>query len=374
MATDVSLKLRRAAVVVNHKRILRLMHEDNLLCLRQRAFVPATTDSNHGWQVVANLTRGMILTGIDQLWVADITYIRMREEFAFLAVVLDAFSRRVVGWALEAHLQASLAIAALRTAIAARRPPPGSLIHHSDRGVQYACKDYTDLLAAHDIRPSMSRIGCPYDNAKAESFMKTLKQEEVDGRTYRDINEARAAIGTFLEDVYNRRRLHSALAYQSPAEFEVSLYSQEGMGIMITASRSLATARYRGRARSRLAPPRQAANRGLLRRAQSQPVPNLPCLTAGVQFIFLSFFFGRRATEVESRLLGDNAQDLLAFRIDQHDLALDPPNSSPLVCGISFAMVSGTGTSAIDAGTVAPTAARNPVGSGLFFCVFVTLS
>jgi transposase InsO family protein len=219
----VTFELRRAGVVVNHKRVLRLMHEDNLLCLRQRAFVPATTDSNHGWRVVPNLTYGIVLTGIDQLWVADITYIRMREEFAYLAVVLDAFSRRVIGWALETHLQASLAIAALNMALAARRPAPGSLIHHSDRGVQYACNDYTDILEAYDLQPSMSRIGCPYDNAKAESFMKTLKNDEVDGRSYRDIDEARSAIGTFLEDVYNRRRLHSALAYRPPAEFEANL-------------------------------------------------------------------------------------------------------------------------------------------------------
>ena len=219
----VTFELRRAGVVVNHKRVLRFMHEDNLLCLRRRAFVPATTDSNHGWRVVPNLTYGIVLTGIDQLWVADITYIRMREEFAYLAVVLDAFSRRVIGWALEAHLQASLAIAALNMALAARRPAPGSLIHHSDRGVQYACNDYTDILEAYDLRASMSRIGCPYDNAKAESFMKTLKNDEVDGRSYRDIDEARAAIGTFLEDVYNRRRLHSALAYRPPAEFEANL-------------------------------------------------------------------------------------------------------------------------------------------------------
>jgi transposase InsO family protein len=219
----VTFELRRAGVVVNHKRVLRLMHEDNLLCLRQRAFVPATTDSNHGWRVVPNLTYGIVLTGIDQLWVADITYIRMREEFVYLAVVLDAFSRRVIGWALETHLQASLAIAALNMALVARRPAPGSLIHHSDRGVQYACNDYTDILQAYDLRPSMSRIGCPYDNAKAESFMKTLKNDEVDGRSYRDIDEARSAIGTFMEDVYNRRRLHSALAYQPPAEFEANL-------------------------------------------------------------------------------------------------------------------------------------------------------
>lgn len=219
----VAVELRRAGVVVNHKRVLRLMREDNLLCLRRRAFVPATTDSNHGWRVVPNLTYGIVLTGIDQLWVADITYIRLSEEFAYLAVVLDAFSRRVIGWALAVHLQASLATAALNMALAVRRPAPGSLIHHSDRGVQYACNDYTDLLEAHDIRASMSRIGCPYDNAKAESFMKTLKQEEVDGRAYRDIDEARSAIGTFLEDVYNRHRLHSALAYRPPAEFEANL-------------------------------------------------------------------------------------------------------------------------------------------------------
>jgi putative transposase len=245
----IAAQLRREGLAVNHKRVLRLMREDNLLCLRKRAFVPVTTDSRHSWRVVANLARGMVPTGLDQLWVADITYIRLQEEFAFLAVVLDAFSRRVIGWALDTHLQASLATAALTMAIAARRPAPGSLIHHSDRGVQYACGEYSALLAAHDIQPSMSRIGNPYDNAKAESFMKTLKQEEVDGRTYRDADQARQMIGSFIEEVYNRQRLHSALAYQSPAEFEANLHSQEGA--MTTASRSLATA-LRG-ARSRAA-------------------------------------------------------------------------------------------------------------------------
>jgi putative transposase len=216
-------QLRRDGLAVNHKRVLRLMREDNLLCLRTRPFVPMTTDSRHAWRVVPNLARGLVPSGLDQLWVADITYVRLLEEFAFLAVLLDAFSRRVIGWALETHLRVSLALNALEMAIKARRPAPGSLIHHSDRGIQYACRDYTAVLAAHDIQPSMSRIGNPYDNAQAESFMKTLKQEEVDGRNYRDLNHARDAIGAFIEDVYNRQRLHSALAYRSPVEFESNM-------------------------------------------------------------------------------------------------------------------------------------------------------
>jgi len=219
----ITRELHRAGLLVNHKRVLRLMRKDNLLCLRRRPFVPITTDSRHEWRVVPNLARGLVLSGLDQLWVADITYVRLQEEFAFLAVVLDAYSRRVVGWALEAHLRASLTVTALQMALQTRRPAPGSLIHHSDRGVQYACREYTCLLEAHDIQPSMSRIGNPYDNAKAESFMKTLKQEEVDGRAYRDVRHAREAIGSFIEDIYNRRRLHSALAYRPPVEFEATL-------------------------------------------------------------------------------------------------------------------------------------------------------
>jgi len=219
----IAAQLRREGFVANHKRVLRLMRQDNLLCLRKRPFVPVTTDSRHEWRIVPNLARGLVPTGLDQLWVADITYIRLLEEFAYLAVLLDAFSRRVIGWAFDKHLRASLAIEALGMAISARRPVPGSLIHHSDRGVQYACGEYAAMLETYDIQPSMSRVGNPYDNAKAESFMKTLKQEEVDGRNYRDLNQARDAIGAFIEGVYNRQRLHSALAYRPPVEFEGTL-------------------------------------------------------------------------------------------------------------------------------------------------------
>jgi putative transposase len=215
--------LRREGWAVNHQRVLRLLRTDNLLCLRRRAFVPATTDSRHNWLVVPNLARDMQVTGLDQLWVADITYRRLREEFAFLAVVIDAFSRRVVGWAVEVHLRAALAVTALQMALAARRPQPGQLIHHSDRGVQYACAEYSALLAAHGIQPSMSRVGSPYDNAQAESFMSTLKREEVDGRAYRSAQEARRSIGSFIEEIYNRQRLHSALNYLAPADFETTV-------------------------------------------------------------------------------------------------------------------------------------------------------
>jgi transposase InsO family protein len=216
----IGICLRQEGWVVNHKRVLRMTNEDNLLCLPVKPFVPVTTDSKHPWTIVSNLARGLVLTGIDQLWVADITYIHLAEAFVYLAVVIDAYSRRVVGWALDDHLRASLAIAALDMALAARNPRPDSLIHHSDRGVQYACNDYAARLAKRGIRASMSRVGNPYDNAKAERWMRTLKEDEVDGRTYRDAADAKEKIGVFIEQVYNRQRLHSALGYHSPADFE----------------------------------------------------------------------------------------------------------------------------------------------------------
>jgi transposase InsO family protein len=214
----VSAELRRQGMAVNHKRVARLMREDNLLAATPRAFV-TTTDSDHACEVRLNLARRMTPTGVDQLWVADITYIRLRGEFVYLAVVLDAFSRKVVGWALERTLTARLAIAALEAAILARKPAPG-LVHHSDRGIQYACREYVALLEANGMTPSMSRPANPYDNASCESFMKTLKQEEIYANDYRDLEHLRACIAEFLDRYYNRLRLHSALGYRTPEEYE----------------------------------------------------------------------------------------------------------------------------------------------------------
>jgi transposase InsO family protein len=214
----VTAALRRQGLLVNHKRVARLMREDNLLAVQPRAFV-VTTDSKHQLEVYLNLAGRMTLTGINQLWVADITYIRLLTEFVYLAVILDAFSRKVVGWELDRTLATRLAKAALEKAITTRQPPPG-LVHHSDRGVQYASDEYVQTLQAYQMIPSMSRPANPYDNASCESFMKTLKREEIYANTYLDIDHLRTNIEAFIEQYYNRCRLHSALGYQSPDEFE----------------------------------------------------------------------------------------------------------------------------------------------------------
>lgn len=217
----VAAELRRRGLRVNHKRVARLMREDNLLAVQPRAFV-VTTNSKHELEIYVNLASRMKLTAINQLWVADITYLRLQTEFVYLAVLLDAFSRKVVGWALERTLATRLTRAALEQAIAARQPLPG-LVHHSDRGVQYASDEYVQVLQQHQIIPSMSRPANPYDNASCERFIKTLKQEEIYGNEYRDLEHLRAHIEEFIERYYNRCRLHSALGYKAPEEFEQTL-------------------------------------------------------------------------------------------------------------------------------------------------------
>jgi len=215
-------QLQREGLAVNTKRVRRLMRLDNLLSLRYKPFVPRTTDSAHGYQTMGDLTREAMLDAPDRIWVADITYIRLREAFVYLAVVVDAFSRKVVGWALADHLQASLPLEALDKAIASRGGSLKDLIHHSDRGVQYACRDYALRLGQIGAHASMSRPGAPQDNAKAESFMKTLKAEEVNGKAYQSLEDAKSKIGAFIDHIYNARRLHSSIGYKPPIEFETT--------------------------------------------------------------------------------------------------------------------------------------------------------
>lgn len=210
--------LRREGRLANHKRVLRLLREDNLLALRKKRFV-STTDGRHSWRVWPNLARFTQPEGPNRQWVADITYLRLRGEFCYLAVILDVWSRRVVGWALASDLTAKLTVEALRAALSERRPQPG-WIHHSDRGTQYASGEYVTLLEEHGAQISMSRPGNPYDNAFCESFIGKLKQEQWDGRRYQNLAEVRADLARMLEQVYNHERLHSALGYLSPAQFE----------------------------------------------------------------------------------------------------------------------------------------------------------
>jgi putative transposase len=214
----IAIVVQREGYQVGVKRVRRFMKEDNLLAVRRKKFV-AATDSDHDFVVYPNLAEHAIVTDVNQLWVADITYVRLLAEFVYLAVVLDAFSRRAVGWALRRHLQTSLPLAALERAIETRHPSPG-LIHHSDRGTQYASNDYVKRLESIEAVMSMSRPARPWENGRCESFLKTLKKEEINARPYRTMEELEQHLEEFIEQIYNRVRLHSALGYRSPAEFE----------------------------------------------------------------------------------------------------------------------------------------------------------
>lgn len=217
-AAKVAAVLRSEGWTVSVTRVQRLRREDNLLAIRRRKFV-ATTDSDHEFLVYPNLARRMVLTGVNQLWVADITYVRLASEFVYFAVVLDAFSRRVLGWALGPSLRAELPLEALEKAVRLRAPQPG-LVHHSDRGVQYASSDYIGRLEELKMVCSMSRPARPWENARCERFIRTFKEEEIDCRQYRTLAELRANVEDFIENFYNTTRLHAALNYLSPVEFE----------------------------------------------------------------------------------------------------------------------------------------------------------
>lgn len=213
----VTRELARRGRPVNHKRVLRVMRERKLLCRPKRRY-RATTDSRHSETRFPNLLPQVTPVQPDQVWQADLTYVRVQQGFVYLACVLDSFTREIVGWSLSRFLDAELPLAALNNALSARCPAPG-LLHHSDQGVQYASRVYVNRLRAVGITPSMSRTGNPYDNAKMESFYKTLKAEEVNLQEYVDLDDARQHIDSFIEDLYNTRRLHSSLGYVPPAEF-----------------------------------------------------------------------------------------------------------------------------------------------------------
>jgi len=232
----ITAELRDRGMLANRKRVARLMREDNLIAIANRKYVVPTTDSRHDFEVFLNLAARMEVTAVNQLWVADITYIRLLREFVFLAVILDAHSRLVLGRCLARSLHSELAQTALKQAINLRRPQPG-LVHHSDRGVQYASREYTDLLEAHGIIPSMSRPGNPWDNASCESFWKTLKREEVYCREYKDYDDLSRHLEIFIDQYYNRQRLHSALGYRAPAVFEAAAKAVGETSVLAAAPR-----------------------------------------------------------------------------------------------------------------------------------------
>jgi transposase InsO family protein len=218
----VTVELGRRGYRVGLKKVLGLMRLDNLLCVRKR-YRLCTTDSNHGERVYENLAKGLRVTGINQLWVADITYIQLSREFVYLAVIIDVYSRRCVGWDLSRRIDTRLALGALQNALESRGPGLEGLTHHSDQGVQYASREYVECLLEHGIRVSMSRRGNPYDNAFAESFMKTLKYEEVYLNEYQTFKDAMENIERFIDEVYNQKRLHSSIGYRTPIEYEKTL-------------------------------------------------------------------------------------------------------------------------------------------------------
>ena len=216
----ITIELKRQGVLVNHKKILRQMKEDNLLCVKKK-FKPVTTDSNHGFNVYRNLIKNLNITQLNQVWASDITYIQLSHEFVYLSVILDLFSRRCIGWSLSRSIDTQLTLNALDMALKTRwNVNMMGLIHHSDQGVQYASNQYVEQLKDHNIQISMSRKGNPYDNAFVESFIKTLKWEEVYLNEYETYGDALDNIGTFIDEVYNRKRLHSSLEYRSPVDFE----------------------------------------------------------------------------------------------------------------------------------------------------------